>query len=480
LLAASACASLLASAAASDMPAAWLSDATASSGIPSIKYGEGACFTFNGENGRADLFLPVVKGRNRMLRNRGDGRFAEIAGDAGAFGTGGIGALFADLDGDGRDELFVVRGAYPYGTNLLYAADADGKWREVSAEAGLAARRNGISTAMADVDGDGRLDIFVANWGRNTLYLNRSEPERLRFVDATDAAGLGEEGRSWSATFSDLDGDGHPDLVVARGGDGKSDGLKYYRNRGAGTFEDCTAAAGLGGLRWSMSVVAADLDGDGSFDLFVGGYDGPDRLFRNDGHGRFTDVTASSGIRSGHSVGGAAGDLDGDLLPEIASAGFSGPVRLFRNLGGMRFEELGARAGVGSRKRNEGIVFADVDGDGALDLYASNYDGHNRLYRNTAGRVPALAVRPSVPGRTAVGSVARLYEAGRLGDPRALLSTMELQAGSGYCAQPPAEWLFRLPGGRPCDLRVTFPGGAVAERRNVGPGRVTIRPGKER
>lgn len=466
---------------ASDRTPAWFIDITAKSGIPQLRYGEGACFTFSGSpSGSPDLFLPIVKGRNRFFRNAGGGRFEEVYGATGFREKDGIGALFADLDGDGRDELFVVRGAYPYGTNLLYREAGKGAWRECSAEAGISGKRNGISAAMADVDGDGRLDIFIANWGRSTLYLNRSGKGRLRFEEATTAAGLAEEGRSWSALFSDLDGDGRPDLVVARGGDGRSDGLKYYRNRGDGTFEDRTAESGLGACGWSMSVVSADFDGDGDLDLFAGGYDGPDRLFRNDGAGRFTDVTASSGIGSSRSVGCAAGDIDGDLLPDIVSGGFAGPVRVFRNLGGMRFEEMGTRSGIDSPKRNEGVVLADVDDDGALDLYVTNYDGHNRLYRNASGTGPSLRVRPDAGGRTPVGAVARLYRSGAPGEKGSLLATQELQAGSGYCAQPPPEFLFRLPPAVPCDLRVTFPGGALYELKNVLPGRVVARPGQEK
>lgn len=349
----------------------------------------------------------------------------------------------------------------------------------MAAESGIDGRRNGISAAMADVDGDGRLDIFVANWGRNTLYLNRSEPGRLRFVDATRESGLDGEARSWSPLFTDVDGDGRPDLLVARGGDGKGGGLAFYRNRGDGTFADCTAEAGFSDVRWSMSVVSADLDGDGSFDLFVGGYDGPDRLFRNDGHGRFADVTAASGIRSGRSVGGAAGDIDGDLRPDLVSGGFAGPVTVWRNLGGMRFEPLGERGGTGTAKRNEGVALADVDGDGAPDLYVSNYDGHNRLYRNTAGTGPTLSVRPGNGAMTVVGAVARLYAADGDGKGR-LLATQELQAGSGYCVQAPAEFVFRLPAGIRCDLRLAFPGGGRAEMKSVSPGRATARPDPEK
>jgi hypothetical protein len=307
----------------------------------------------------------------------------------------------------------------------------------------------------------------------SALYRNRSERGRIRFLDGTQDAGLSEEGRSWGALLTDLDGDGKADLVVLRGGAGRPEEPKVYVNRGDGTFADRSADSGVRGVTWSMGAVSADLDGDGDLDLFVGSYDGEDRLFRNDGNGRFTDVTPGSGIRSGRTVGVAAGPIDGDLLPDIVSAGFRGPVRVFRNLGGMKFGEVEA-SGIAPSVRNEGVVLADVDGDGDLDLYVANYDGENRIYRNDLDDGRFLKVRLGAAGRPAAGAVARLYRAASPGGSGPLLATQELSAGHGFCSQGPAELLFRLPDAGPFDVRVSFPGGGVVERRGVSPGAVTL------
>jgi hypothetical protein len=439
-----------------------------------VKSGEGAClFDLDGD-GLPELFLPSVQGRNRLLANRGGLRFEDATDARGVGEKGGIGAVFGDFDGDGRADLYVVRTVYPHGVNFLYRQGADNVFRGVPQGGDADNRKNGIAAIVGDADGDGRPDLFVANWGVNALYRNRSEPGRVLFVDGTREAGLAEDGRSWGGLFTDLDGDGKPDLVVLRGGAGKPEEPKVYVNRGDGTFADRSAESGVRGVTWSLGAVSADFDGDGDFDLFIGSYDGDDRLFRNDGGGRFTDVTAESGFRSGRTVGVAAGDVDGDLLPDLVSAGFRGPVRIFRNLGGLKFADVGARSGVAPSKRNEGVVLADVDGDGDLDLYVANYDGENRLYRNDLDDNRFLKVRLETAGRTAAGAVARLYRAGGGKDRESLLATQELHAGYGFCSQGPAEFLFRLPDAGPFDLRVTFPGGGVAERRGVVPGKVTV------
>jgi hypothetical protein len=438
-----------------------------------VKSGEGACFFDLDGDGLPELFLPRVQGGNRLFTNRGGLRFEDATDARGVGGKGGIGAVFGDFDGDGKADLYVVRTAYPHGVNSLYRQGSDNVFRAVPQGGDADTRKNGIAAILGDVDGDGRPDLFVANWGVNALYRNRSETGRVHFVDGTREAGLAEEGRSWGALFTDLDGDGKPDLLVLRGGAGKPEGPKVYFNRGDGTFADRTAESGIGGPAWSLGAVSADLDGDGDFDLFIGSYDGEDRLYRNDGNGCFTDVTAESGIRSGRTVGVAAGPIDGDLLPDLVSAGFQGPVRVYRNLGGMKFGEVAA-SGIVPPVRNEGVVLADADDDGDLDLYVANYGGENRLYRNDLDDGWFLKVRPGTAGWTAAGAVARLYRAGGIGERGALLATQELSAGHGFCSQGPAEFLFRLPDAGPFDLRVSFPGGGVAERRGVVPGKVAV------
>ncbi|MHB8173124.1 MAG: FG-GAP repeat domain-containing protein [Nitrospirota bacterium] len=451
---------------------AWFQDVTDKSGIPSLKYSEGVNFCCLNDDGLPDLFIPVVKGKDRLYRNMGNFRFKDITDASGINDKGGkdgIGAVFADFNGDGRDDIYIVRGAYPYGENVLYLRKPDGTFRDVSAEAGVVKKKNGISAVAADFSGSGKPDIFVCNWGVNTLFRNISLDGKIKFEDATAKSGLGGEGRSWAAVVSDFFGSGRPDIFVCRGGYGKPESQKLYMNNGDGTFVDKTAGSGIKGIGWSLGAVSADFNNDGLPDLFVTSYDGRDRLYINEGGGRFKDVTETSGINTGHSVGAAAADIDGDGLVDLVVAQFAGPVRIFKNLGGGRFKEI-KNSGVGAWSRNEGVALADVDGDGAPDLYVSNYDGHNRLYRNLNGGRRLVV---SIKGVRGAGTEARLYET--VGGKRSLAAFQELQGVYGFCSQSPEEFLFALPGKKTrYDVEITFPGGGKKILNNVRPGRVEV------
>ncbi|MHB1560164.1 MAG: CRTAC1 family protein, partial [Isosphaeraceae bacterium] len=220
-------------------------------------------------------------------------------------------------------------------------------------------------------------------------------------------------GYGQGVAVGDVDNDGRPDLFVTRFGS-----YALYRNRGDGRFEDATAAWGLGGDRdWPTSAAFADLDGDGDLDLYVCHYVAwdpqnpricrneatnaymscnplscaarPDHAFRNDG-GRFVDITAEAGIddRDGRGLGVVAADFDDDGRVDLFVANDKSANFLFRNLGGFRFEEVGQSSGVaasaaGSYQAGMGVACGDLDGDGKLDLAITNYYGESTsLYQN--------------------------------------------------------------------------------------------------
>jgi len=339
--------------------------------------------------------------------------------------TMGAGVAWLDYDGDGWLDLYLVQsGPFPpRGTprdnagaaDRLYRNRGDGTFEDVTAGAlpEEGDRGYGQGVLAADLDGDGWSDLYLANYGPDAFLRNRGDGT---FEDATAVAGLGLGGWSSSAAAADYDGDGRLDLYVARYlvypeddppfcGDAESGRRQYcdpalflgehdrlYRNLGPGdgrpvTFEDATAAAGLGGADGKgLGVVFADLDGDDLPDLYVANDLTLNLLFRNRGDGTFEELSLLSGTalnREGKpeaGMGVALGDVDGDRRPDLAVTNFDVETNtLYRNLGGLLFEDVSAPSGFGPPSFNLlafGVVLADLDLDGALDAYVA--DGHVR------------------------------------------------------------------------------------------------------
>jgi enediyne biosynthesis protein E4 len=446
-------------------PTPWFVDATAGAGILPLRHGEGVNAVDLSGDGLPDLFLPSVREPARLLQNLGNGTFRDITATAGTDARGGVGAAVGDLNLDGRPDIYLARGADPYvASNLIYLQQADGTFVDASAAAGVGDKNNGLTVTLADFNGDGAPEAFLPGWGGDSLYRNDGAGH---FADVSIPAGMARSGRGWTAVVVDFDNDGHLDIFATHGSPTALRDNRLYHNRGDGTFEDRTEPAGLALSPWSMGAVSADFDGDGDFDLYVAGYNGPGKLYRNDSGMKFTDVTALSGITAAKVVGAASGPIDNDLLPDLVLAGFGGPVELYKNLGGMKFVRIGAEAGLAPVTRNEGLALADLDDDGDLDLYVSNVEGKNRLYRNQLGDPHFLKLRFPAGGPSLVGAIARLSRAGKV------LATREL-AGAVGMGQGPAEILFRLPDDGPFDLVVTLPGGRRLEKQQVKPGSMRL------
>jgi enediyne biosynthesis protein E4 len=302
-------------------------------------------------------------------------------------------------------------------------------FRDVAGEAGVSFRFDdgsrglhdlpeimGGGVALIDFDADGDLDLYLCNGGPIVPKADQVDPPcRLyrnegnwRFEDVTERANTPGPSYAMGAAVGDFDGDGLDDLFVTGWRD-----QRLYRNTGGGRFEDVTVQAGLSSNLWSTSAAFADLDGDGDLDLYVVAYlaydpalapfcaapDGrrdycgpedfaaqPDRLYRNDGNGRFTDVGKSSGIDlpGGRGLGVVALDLVGDARPDLFVANDGTPCWLFENKGGLRFEEVALPSGVALDGRGQplagmGVATGDVDDDGRIDLVVSNFLGRSTV-----------------------------------------------------------------------------------------------------
>ncbi len=278
--------------------------------------------------------------------------------------------------------------------------------------------------ALFDYDGDGRIDIYFLNGAplpgyessttpRNALWRNNGDGT---FTDVTERAGVGDTGFGLGVAVADYDNDGHPDVFLNNYGRNV-----LYHNNGDGTFEDVTAKAGVAGRDDCVGAGAIflDIEGDGDLDLYVGNYlrfdpsmnvermvDGmrhypsprdylpiPDSLFRNDGDGKFTDISVESGIAAvaGTAMGMIAADIDGDGDTDVFVLNDVAENFLFVNDGGGRFEERAVETGLaynaqGEENASMGVDAADYDHDGWIDFYMTAYEDElTILYKNLGG-----------------------------------------------------------------------------------------------
>ncbi|MCZ7636536.1 MAG: CRTAC1 family protein [Verrucomicrobia bacterium] len=276
-------------------------------------------------------------------------------------GVHGRGAAFFDFDNDGDQDLFFVNSTFwpeqvpsgqPLPTHALYANDGHGRFTDVTAGSGLDLSMYGQGCAVGDFDNDGFVDLFVTGVHGNRLFRNLGGG---KFADVTDAAGVGGSGQDWSvsAAFFDYDNDGRLDLFVAN----------YVQWSRAIDFEVGYTLVGIG------RAYGQPRDFPGVFSL----------LYRNEGNGRFRDVSAEAGVQvrnpvtrvpAAKSLGVAPVDLDDDGWLDIVVANDTVPNFVFHNLRNGSFKEIGAASGIafdsyGQTRGAMGIDTARFRADGA-------------------------------------------------------------------------------------------------------------------
>jgi hypothetical protein len=286
----------------------------------------------------------------------------------------------------------------------------------------------GAGVALFDFDNDGDLDVFLVQGGaldgsgpttsrlfRNDLTIGADGRRSLHFTDVTERAGVGLRAYGMGVAVGDYDNDGYLDLFVTAFG---PDTL--YHNNGDGTFTDVTKQAGVSDAYWSTSAAFVDYDRDGKLDLFVANYVdfttaanqlcsdpvgardycGPrayhpvsDRLYRNEGNGRFTDVTEAAGISKadGAGLGVATGDYNGDGWIDLYVANDATPNQLWINQRNGTFIDEGPLSGSavnaqGNPEGSMGIASGDVDLDGDEDLFVTNIVGESFVLYINDGR----------------------------------------------------------------------------------------------
>ena len=406
-------------------------------------------------DGWEDIFVTdsKVDGKNHLYHNNGDLTFTDVAGQAGVANgnddsNASADALWLDYNNDGRPDLFVAR----FGHSQLFENLGNGKFRDVSKQAGIDQYSNAITAIAFDYDHDGYVDLLIGsyfqpinifdpppprffpenfetanNGGGVTVFHNNGDGT---FTDASKRVGIQLSGWTLALGHGDANNDGWDDLYVAC--DFGTD--HFFANNGDGTFTDKTASAIGFDTKKGMNAEWGDYDGDGRLDIFVTNITDDymregNFLWHNNGNLTFTDVSRETGTYdTGWGWAGKFVDYDNDgwldlyvvngwvsagkesYVPDIfativrpnvdfadarnwppmGSKSLSGyeKKKLFHNVRGQLFEEVASREGVDSLRDGRGIAVADFDNDGRQDLFVTNAGAAPYLYHNIGSAGP--------------------------------------------------------------------------------------------
>ena len=460
-------------------------------------------FVNGGETPQGKSRAPV---RNALYRNLGNGRFEDVAQDAGVAEAPffGMGAAGADYDNDGFQDLFVT--GFP--TSALYHNEGDGTFREVTRQAGLENAGEWAAGAVwFDYDRDRLLDLFVCNYaelsfahprpcnfaGKPEYCSQRAYPPRRpklyrnngagAFIDVSRSSGVSRHlGRAFGVVSVDIDDDGWDDLFVA--GDASPDLLLL--NRKDGSFEDRGFDAEIaysvnGEARAGMGVDAADLNGDGRPDFIVTNFhDEYHALYLSTPELLYREWTRPSGLAGftrpfvGWGTRFIDYDNDSDLDLVIVNGHVSQTIELSRrdiryrqlplllaNVGDLKFRNMASRAGPVFQTRHSarGMATGDYDNDGDMDVVFVRLNERPVLLRNNIGQEGAwigFELEGNLSNRDAIGSKLSL----KSGDKR---FTRWVTGGASFLASHDRRVVFGLgkavKGG--CSLEIRWPGGTV-------------------
>ncbi len=471
---------------------ATFTDVTEEAGLKGVIGGRVAWGDYDGD-GAEDL---LVDGQ-RLFRNDGHGRFVETTAEAGlAANPGGNGGVWADIDNDGRLDFFTTGSGRPDAagsSGRVWMNQGDGTFLERPGmlPEGLTQGAPTEGAGWGDYDRDGFVDLYLANYelpADRAVSLGICTPDHLlhnvggqRFEDVTTAAGVvsAEPMCGRGVAWADYDRDGFPDILVTNY---RLDPNFLWRNLGNGTFENVARAAGVegeeqeGAFGHSIGAEWADVNRDGAPDLFIANLAHPRYLgyadqgqFLISGGGpspRFTDQFDEAGFAFDETMSEpswADYDNDGDLDLYLTSVYSGRRSTLYRNDGAGHFTDVTWLAGAGV-ENGWGAAYADIDGDGDLDLVVGSGDGLH-LLRNDGTRNHWLHVRAvgTSSNRSAIGARVTVTAG-------ALRQTAEVQGGKGTGNQHSLPLEFGLgTWDQPMAVEVWFPSGRVWRDERVRP-----------
>ena len=450
-------------------------------------------------NGRYDLVSSNIDSCAPMhyFRNNGDGTFSERTSAAGLDSQlGGLNVVQTDYNNDGCKDIFVLRGGWQIAQrNSLLRNNCDGTFTDVTAASGLAKpATSSQSAAWADIDNDGRLDLFVANEDRPPqLFLNKGDGG---FEDISRAAGVDRTSAfSKGVTAGDYDNDGFVDFYVSN-----FQGTNLlYRNNHDNTFSERAREAGVPGPGHGFATWFFDYDNDGWTDLFATSYftsvdesvrtylglahnAATLKLYKNLRNGTFRDVTTEVGLdKVFMPMGANFGDVDNDGFLDIylgtGNPSYASllPNVLLRNTEGKRFVDVTASSGTGELHKGHGVAFADLDNDGDEEIVAeiggaTPGDAHPlRLFENPGHGNDWVNLRliGVTTNRAAIGARIKLTVENEARGTREIYRTVG--SGGSFGASPLEQHVGLGRSARIVELEIWWPGSNTRQRMaNLG------------
>ncbi len=409
--------------------------------------------------------------RNMLFKNQGDGTFVDVTGKAGVGDEGyGMAALFADIDNDGDQDLYVTN----YGPNKLYRNNGDGTFSDITEIARVGCKLWSLGATFLDYDQDGWLDLYVGNYLQydpeyrnyyagdafpgplayggqaDILYRNKGDGT---FEDVTKKAGVfNPQGRAMGVGSTDIDNDGHMDIYVA------NDAMEnyLYRNNGDGTFSNIALFSGTGfgqngEATSAMSPEFGDMDLDGFIDILVPDM-GYSSLFMNSSQGFFSEISSRSGLARAcgqyTSWSGNFFDFDGDSLLDIlltnGDSHFFEPEEdlLLLNVGERKLQDMSLLLGNDFQQKNmgRGSAVGDIDNDGDLDIIITNLNGKPTLYRSGTGEDYhwiQISIKGTTSNRDGIGTRVKISTPDGV-------QTRDVISSSGYLSQSDRRLHFGL------------------------------------
>ncbi len=427
--------------------------------------GQGAVFVDVNNDGFLDVFLCNNGGANKLWINSSGTAFSEQGGTFGVNYNGpGRGVSAGDFDNDGLTDIMIGN----FNANLILYKNNTTSFANVTASAGINLPGWGGSINWFDYNNDGRLDAAFGNDGvpYHYNYLFRND-NLSSFTNVAYSSGLTDSASTLCFASADYDNDGDMDLFCGSQTTGTHGTNYLYRNNGNGSFTDVTTGSGMLVYPYSWGADWGDFDNDGDMDIYLANSNAPNQLFKNNGDGTFTDVSAIYGVddpTQSFSCGWFDYENDGDLDLYVANAS-TGIDKLYRN-DGSTFVDVAAAVGTNDALHSACITLGDYNNDGFIDIYLVNNGAANRLYKSNAGnsnKWVIIKLIGTASNRSAIGSRVRV-KTGSLNQIR------EVQGGSGGKGQNSLPVEFGLGSSGLIDsVIVRWPSGTVQGFANVNP-----------